>query len=434
MGKLETEVLTGTGSNGHDSAPVNSQLFLVDTPHNGLVKHIAPREAFRYVKSAKKLPSFEPVTIVGGAGSIKTMVGYGIVKRIREAGIPISGYILASGSTFMGLEEIVEDKDMLHKFVLSIPDLIDLRRLPRGERLVINRLREESKRRAEFVAYTYMSTDALPIKTQSGTVVVNRGIYDTQRLDEKLQDLLQKATGKRPKLSDIPKAQIIAHIFGRGSAVLNEEFPDMYLDEAISGAIRIPQYFPPKILERDGKVYIIMDAMGSGYFPLRKDLLQGAKGHVLALLYGHHKEEEIADPAQINLSGLAGYFVNQRVREETIVTEFVQLHSKWTTGKSTRELAKDNGQVYLIAPDLNIPPYTIKVPQETILQLINVGVNEADAFLARCRMPAWWLPYSYKNGHAPTFSMGGIGSLVQSLGKRAYDGLRSAAPPPNMIS
>lgn len=399
MEKLETEVMTKT-SNGHGSAPVNSQLFLVDTPHNELVKHLTPRETFAYIKRTKKLPSFEPITIVGGAGSIKTMVGYGIVKRIREAGVPISNYVLSSGSSFMALEEIVEDKDMLHKFILSIPDLIDRRQLPRAERLVINRLRGENKKRAEYIAYTYMSTEALPIQTSSGVVVVNKGIYDTRRLDEGLQDLLQKATGRRPKLGEFSKAQIIAQIFGKGSVVLNEVFPDMYWDEAISGAIRIPQYFQPKIHEKNGKVYVVMDSLWSGYFPLKRDLLHGTKGPILALLYGHHHEKDEIDHTQINLSGLSGYFTNQRVREETMGAEFVQLHAKWTTGKSTQELAENKEhQVYLIAPNLDIPPYTIKVPPEMVLQLVDIGMKEADAFLARCRMPVWWIPSSYRNGH-----------------------------------
>ena len=145
-----------------------------------------------------------------------------------------------------------------------------------------------------------------------------------------------------------------------------------------------------------------MDALWQGYFPLRKDLLNGTRGPILALLYGHHHEREAIDPTQIDLSGVAGYFANQRIREEIMGTEFVQLNSKWTTGKSTQELAENKEQqVYLIAPNLNIPPYTIKVPPETVLQLVDIGMKEADAFLARCRMPVWWIPSSYKNGHTP---------------------------------
>lgn len=412
-------------------APSDGKLYLVPT-RDDHVKEITPREAFFHVIKTKGLPHFEPLTIVGGSGAIKTMVGYGVVKRIRQAGVPVQLYILSSGSAFMALEGLVEDKEELERFVHSIPNLIELRQLPKGEKLLINRLNEERRKQAEYLAYIHMSREAMQVQTPLGVVTVNKGVYDTSRLDERLQELLYKSTGTRPKLKDNPKAQIIAQILGRGSVVLNEEFPDMYVDEGISAAIRIPQYFPPKVHESNGKLYILMDSMWAGYFPLRKELLQDVKGPILALLYGHHRQKEIA-PTEIDLSGYGGYFLNQRIREESMGTEFVQSCTKWTTGKSTPELA-DNGdeRVYLIAPNIDIPPFTIKVKPNRLLELIELGMKEADAFLARCRKPVWWLPKHHKNGYIGNDHS--ENSSLRRVAHRLYSGLKSFAPSANIVS
>ena len=238
------------------------------------------------------------------------------------------------------------------------------------------------------------------VQTSAGVVTVNQGIYITDKLDEKLRKYCTRSDGQRIKASEHPQAVILAQQFGRGTVVLGRDFPDMYLDEAISSAIRIRQYFPPMVYEKDGKPHILMDAMGPGYFPLRKDLLEGTKGPVIALLYGHQEKGEI-DATKVDLSGLVGYFRNQNYQDATANTEFVEIHTQWVAGTTPALLTgKKDNKVYLISPKLDVSPYTIHVPKEKILELFEIGRMEADAFLARCRRPVWWIPFSNgRNGY-----------------------------------
>lgn len=81
------------------------------------------------------------------------------------------------------------------------------------------------------------------------------------------------------------------------------------------------------------------------------------------------------------------------------VHEMSTIRIQWTTGEGTLNRVNDGKKVYIASPEIEVPPYTMKLPMEDRLALMRQGYQAGMEFIMSHTQRVWGFPTFFRHGH-----------------------------------